>query len=92
MFYTMQRIGFMLGTNKLIAITVFHNRNQQKPNTVTEDTKQSKLKTNSVKQDDPYKVYEHLQLSLEEVCNLSNIVNVTHSSEISLQLSLEEIY
>lgn len=27
-----------------------------------------KQKTNDLKKDDPYKVYEHLQLSLEEVC------------------------
>lgn len=35
---------------------------------VTMETKQTKQKARSTKQDDPYKVYEHLHLSLEEVC------------------------
>lgn len=35
---------------------------------MNEDTKQTQIKSKGKKQEDPYKVFEHLQLSLEEVC------------------------
>lgn len=42
--------------------------NEDKSDKVTMETKQTKQKGSLTRQDDPYKVYEHLQLSLEEVC------------------------
>jgi len=46
------------------------NSNQHKFDAVTEEAKQRKQKTSGTRKDDPYKVYEHLQLSLEEVGKL----------------------
>lgn len=47
------------------------NSNQNKPGEVTEEAAtKRKQKSSGVRKDDPYKVYEHLQLSLEEVCKM----------------------
>ena len=42
--------------------------NQKKSDGAIAKAKGTNLKACSTRQDDPYKVYEHLQLSLEEVC------------------------
>ena len=54
--------------NNNIECIVFQTSNQGKSDKVTADTKQTQIKTKGKKQEDPYKVFEHLQLSLEEVC------------------------
>lgn len=58
------------------------NSNQHKFDAVTEEAKQRKQKTRGTRKDDPYKVYEHLQLSLEEVGKLRHCAQyTTHSFE-----------
>ena len=54
----------------MVTVYYFSCKQLHKPNAALEETKQTKQKTTRIRQDDPYKVYEHLQLSLEEVCKL----------------------
>ena len=50
-----------------------------------EETKCTKQSRGSKSQDDPYKVFEHLQLSLEEVCTFSQILAHTTKSMTELR-------
>ena len=57
-----------LNSTGVILIYCLSTSNQKKSEKVNEDTKQTQIKSKGKKQEDPYKVFEHLQLSLEEVC------------------------
>ena len=55
--------------------TISVDSSQDKSDVIAMETKQ---KGSLIRQDDPYKVYEHLQLSLEEVCKIAQSVVYPH--------------
>ena len=52
-------------------LLLFLDSEQDGSDAVNMESMQTKQKTRFAKQDDPYKVFEQLQMSLEEVCTIN---------------------